>query len=145
MSLITYEPWSLLRQFRDDLDRLASAENDGGITTPGPRWSPAVDIAEFSDRYQLSVDVPGVEPDAIDIKADDGMLTIAGERTLKEGEDRASASRLERGHGTFSRRFELPDTADAEAIKARVEHGVLTVSIPKQTKIEPRRIAVDAA
>ncbi len=143
MSLVTYEPWSLLQRFRDDFDRLAVS--DVRATQARRTWVPAVDIHEYADRYQLELDIPGVVPEAIDVQAEDGVLIVSGEREAATDDDRVTASRYERGYGRFKRRFELPELADADQIEAKSSHGVLTVSIAKQAKVEPRRITVKAA
>jgi HSP20 family protein len=111
-------------------------------------WSPAVDVREYSDRFQLLLDVPGVEPKDVEITLDHGVLSVSGNRTgensapgAKSGE-LAQHQRNERPLGRFHRRFILPDTADAEHAQASGRHGVLEIVIPKQPKAQPRRIAV---
>ncbi len=141
MSLVTYEPWRLLHRFRSDLDRLETA----GFGQNNRPWTPAVDIHEFSDRYQLELDIPGVNPANIDVSADNGVLTISGERSRPEFETEADASRVERGFGEFRRRFDLPELADTDKIDAKASQGVLTIRIAKQAQVEPRRITVEAA
>ncbi len=147
MSLTTYEPWSLLNRFRHDLYRLS--ERDPGARTGAEAsvydWVPAVDIAESADAFMLSIDVPGIDPAEIDISMVDGVLTIRGERTTENAQQDDRFRRIERRSGKFFRRFELPDTADADSISARSSHGVLEVRIPKQAKAEPRRINIEAA
>ncbi|MEM8983363.1 MAG: Hsp20/alpha crystallin family protein [Pseudomonadota bacterium] len=143
MSLISYEPWSLLDRFRRDLDVLATQGSDN--TASVYQWVPAVDVAELDDRFVLRADVPGVDPTAIDINMEGGVLTIAGERVSDDASERDGVQRLERRSGKFFRRFQLPKTVDADNISAKSAHGVLEVSIPKQAKPEPRRITVAAA
>ena len=144
MSLITYEPWSLLNRFRRDLDALAVHQTPRSDSEAAYNWVPAVDIAEFDDRFVLSADIPGVDPATIDISVAEGVLTIRGERSRDD--DAATANRrIERRAGKFYRRFQLPDTVNADAVSARGEHGVLQIAIPKQAKAEPRRISVNAA
>ncbi len=143
MSIITYEPWSLLNRVRHDLDRLATS--NASPRNVSYDWVPPVDIAEHDERFSLSVDVPGVDPEAIEISAEDGVLTISGTREEVTTEADRGQRRLERRTGKFLRRFELPDNANADAITASSRLGVLEVSIPKQAKVEPRRINVSAA
>jgi HSP20 family protein len=146
MSLVNYEPWFGVRQLQDDINRLFSSWNatdSSGVTAD---WVPNVDINEFDDKFQLYVDVPGVDPKDVDITLESGVLTITGERFMqaeKEGEN-VIHRRTERGSGRFYRRFILPDTVDAENVKATDRHGVLEVLIPKQAKAQPRRIEVAA-
>lgn len=106
-------------------------------------WAPAVDVHEHADRFRIVADVPGVSPDGIEITMENGVLTLAGERKSSEpGDGAGSARRLERVHGTFHRRFTLPDSADADAIEAGIDNGVLEISIPKKAKVQPRKIKV---
>ncbi len=147
MSLITYEPWSLLNRFRRDLDALAAQQggNSAADSASVYNWVPAVDIAELDDRFVLSADVPGVDPASIDVSMVDGALTIRGERVRETDDNEQGVRRIERRTGKFYRRFQLPDTVDADNISARSAHGVLEISIPKQAKPEPRKISVNAA
>ncbi|MFP4244636.1 MAG: Hsp20/alpha crystallin family protein, partial [Ectothiorhodospira sp.] len=106
-------------------------------------WVPAVDIREEKDAYVLHADVPGVDPKAIEVHMENGVLTIRGDRKEESTEERENYKRVERVRGSFYRRFSLPDTADAERISARSVNGVLEVRIPKQEKVQPRRITVE--
>ena len=106
------------------------------------QWVPRVDVREEAGRFVILADLPGLEPDQIEIQMDKGVLSIKGERikpALGEGE---KDSRVERRHGAFHREFALPDTADAEGIVASGSHGVLEISIPKKAQPAPRRIQV---
>ena len=146
MSLVKYEPWLGARQLQDDINRLFSnwKANDSSSVTAD--WIPSVDINEFDDKFQLYVDVPGVDPKDVEITLDSGVLTITGERFMQAEKDTESVMRrrTERGSGRFYRRFILPDTVDADNVKASDRHGVLEILIPKQAKAQPRRIEVAA-
>lgn len=102
-------------------------------------WKPAIDLAEDAASFSIVADLPGVKPESIDLQISDGVLTLKGER---EPRQREGATRLERHSGSFKRSFTLPETADAEAVSAKHELGVLAITIPKQAKPEPRRIPV---
>jgi HSP20 family protein len=155
MALMRYAPWSLVPQLHDEINRVFNSfggqNNFGGqgseTTGATANWVPAVDINELGDRFELCVDLPGVDPDKVEVNLENSVLTISGERTSlakgKEG-DEVMQSRLERGHGRFYRRFILPDTVDAERVKATGKNGVLEITIPKQAKALPRRIKVAA-
>ena len=146
--LTRYEPWSAMRQLRDEMNRAfgqALVDNDDGSSAATSSWTPAVDIKEEAESFVLSADVPGVDPKDIEITMDNGTLTIKGERSLERkngGDD--GYRRVERIHGTFYRRFTLPDTADTQAISAHGAHGVLRVVIPKKAAVQPKRIEVEA-
>lgn len=140
-----YEPWSLLNVLQRELDRAAetgrgAAENPSTVATA--EWTPAVDIKEEADRYVLIADLPGVSPEQIDVTMENGILTLRGERTTEAAAQREGYKRIERINGTFYRRFSLPDTADAEGISARCNNGVLEISIPKKSQLQPKRIRV---
>ena len=146
MSLVNYEPWFGVRQLQDDINRLFSGftTNDSSAVTAD--WVPNVDINEFEDRFQLYVDVPGVDPKDVEITLEAGVLTISGERFMQaaKAEENVIRRRAERGSGRFYRRFILPETVDADKVKASDRHGVLEISIPKQAKALPRKIKVAA-
>ncbi|MDX1433989.1 MAG: Hsp20/alpha crystallin family protein [Gammaproteobacteria bacterium] len=148
MNISRYEPWSMLRRFQDDVNRVLaeSANVAGGDSDQSnvvtSHWAPAVDIKEEDKRYVLRADVPGVEPKDIEVTMENGVLTIKGERRHEEAKEGNGYKRVERSYGTFYRRFSLPDSADAEGITASGKNGVLEVSIPKKEKLQPRRISV---
>jgi len=106
------------------------------------QWAPMVDIHEEPERFVLYADIPGVDPQDIDVQMDRGLLTIKGQRTVENSSDNGRFSRIERLHGVFHRRFALPDSADPEGIQAHGRNGVLEVVIPKRPESKPRRIKV---
>ena len=144
--LTRYEPWSAVRQLQDEMNRafgqaLTGTEDASNVVTSS--WMPAVDIREEDEQFEISADVPGVDPEDIDVTMENGVLTIKGERKLAtKGDGDRGYRRVERLHGTFYRRFSLPDTADAEKISAKGKNGVLEVVIPKKAEIQPKRITV---
>lgn len=145
MQMVRYNPWGV-GELQNEINRLFSnwGDNESSAATAG--WVPTVDIQEYDNRFQLFVDLPGVEPRAVDITLDNGVLTISGERNfpqVPEGEQMVNR-RTERGQGRFHRRFILPETVDADKVKASDHNGVLEISIPKQAKAQPRRIKVAA-
>ena len=131
----TRNPWS---QFHQELNRLFG-ENSNIVTSD---WVPVVDIKEEKDRFVLNADLPGVDRDNIDITMEDGVLSIRGERQLEDVTDGGEYKRVERAHGSFYRRFALPDEADPDKISARCSNGVLEVVIPKRESVQPKRIQV---
>jgi HSP20 family protein len=145
---VRYEPWGLLRRFNEDVNQLFSESRnlpvgeDDRSSIVTSNWSPAVDIKEEDERFVLKADIPGVDPKDIDVTMADGVLTIKGERKHESEEEAEGYKRVERSYGSFYRRFSLPDTADAERVTAKGKDGVLEVFIPKQEKVQPRRIAV---
>ncbi len=144
MSLVTYEPWSLVNRLHRDLDNLMAGRGpaDPESSSAVADWIPAVDISEESDRFILTADVPGVDPKDIEVSMENGVLTLSGKREFSGRDEQNGYRRVERVSGSFFRRFTLPETADAESITAKSAHGVLEISIPKQPKVMPRRIDV---
>jgi HSP20 family protein len=135
MSIIRYEPFGLLTQLQRELARA-----EGSTATA--EWSPSVDIKEEPDRFVIHADVPGVNPDDIDIHMENGQLTIKGEKKTEATTDEKNYKRIERTYGSFYRRFGLPDSAQADRISARSKHGVLEIVIPKRESVQPRKISV---
>ena len=144
MTLVRYEPWNMLDQMRKEMDRMfelrTTGEEGGSVVTSD--WTPAVDIKEEEDRFVLHADVPGVKPEDIDVHMENGQLTIRGEKETEKKEEREGYRRVERSYGSFYRRFSLPETADSEKIAASSKDGVLEVVIPKQAKVQPKKIEV---
>ena len=143
MFLVNHEPWSLLDRFHQQLSNLSYSDSDSYYSnTSAGHWRPAVDIKEEKDRFLIIADVPGVNPTDIEIMMENGVLTIKGERHSQMEDDNKTYERVERTHGTFYRRFSLPDTADSERIEAKGNNGILEVVIPKHEKVQPRKIEV---
>lgn len=136
------DPLNSTREFRGELDRIFNA-NTVGYMDAVSDWVPSVDIKEDKDAYEVSADVPGVDPKDIDVSLEEGVLTVKGERKAENKDEGKGYTRTERVYGNFSRRFTLPDTVDADNISAKTEHGVLTLRIPKKEKALPKKIAVE--
>jgi HSP20 family protein len=143
-AVMRQDPWGVMPRLQEEINRLfgSARENDSSSATAS--WIPLVDIHEYADRFELYVDLPGVDPSTVDLTLDDGVLTLSGQRLQPSRKDNEEAQgrRVERGHGQFHRRFVLPDTVDGEKVNATGSHGVLTVTIPKQAKAMPRRIQI---
>ncbi len=106
-------------------------------------WQPPVDVVTETGRYLLRADLPGVDPAGVEITVEDGVLTVAGERPAHAATEGGRRTRSERACGRFSRVFELPEDADAEAVTASSHLGVLEIAVPRRDT--RRRIEVEAA
>lgn len=144
MSLIKYSPFAEfdtfptgLRLFQDSVNRLFAEPN-------GRPWVPPVDILETENELVVKADVPGMEMKDIDVRMENGTLTIRGERKF-ESKDGGGWHRVERSYGTFERIFTLPETVDAEAVKADYKNGTLTITLPKKEIAKPRQIKVEVS
>ena len=143
MTVVRYEPWALVNRLQKDIDRLFGAPQTTAADTGA--WLPPVDIHEEENQFVLNVDLPGVDPKAVEITSDKGVLTIRGQREGTRSEAREGYRRVERINGEFQRRFSLPESADVQNIKAKAVNGVLEVAIPKLAQVQPHRITVEAA
>lgn len=144
MSLIRYNnPWNLLNTLQRELyDPQYNRMSDDDASAATANWAPSVDITENDKAFTLLADIPGVNPKDIEISMEKGVLTIKGERSSENVEEGENYRRVERQSGQFYRRFNLPDSADADKIEAKSEHGVLKITIPKQEVAVSRRIEV---
>jgi len=148
MAIARYEPWTVVSQLQNEINRVFGNLNDGESSSATAEWMPAVDVREYVDRFELLVDVPGVDSKQVEITLDNGVLTLSGERRDEQTVDRNGKGELlqqrsERRLGRFHRRFILPDTVDAEKVTATGRDGVLAISIAKHPKAQPRRISVN--
>jgi HSP20 family protein len=135
-------PWSIFDQLSRELNMptRAYSEDDANVATAN--WTPSVDITEDENSFKLLADIPGVNPDDIEVSMENGVLTVKGERKTEEKTEKENFRRVERHYGTFYRRFTLPETANPDKIEAHSDHGVLKITIPKQEVAQPRRISV---
>ncbi len=145
MSLPNYDPWSIIDQMRNEINKAVSARTGEESAVVTADWTPSVDIKEEDKQFVLLADIPGVDPKDIEVNMENGMLTIKGERKTEATEEKEDYKRVERVYGSFYRRFSLPETADAEKISATASNGVLKVTIPKVEKVQPKRINVNVS
>lgn len=147
MAMMRFESGTPMTQLQNEINRMFGNMQDTESSGATAEWIPAVDIREFSDRFELLVDLPGVDPNGVEITLNNGVLSLSGERHDKVQAEQSNGNappqqRSERRFGRFHRRFILPDTVDSEKVKAMGSEGVLEISIPKQPKAQPRRITV---
>jgi HSP20 family protein len=143
-TVMRHDSWGVMPRLQDEINRLFGNARENDSSSATATWVPLVDIHEYPDRFELYVDVPGVDPATVELTLDDGILTLSGNRArpLRKAGEEPQGTRVERGHGQFHRRFVLPDTVDSEKVNAIGSHGVLTITIPKQPKATPRRIQI---
>ena len=143
MNLARYEPTDLWSRMQQQLNELLRATPDfeaSNVATSS--WMPLVDIKEEPDRFLIKADIPGVKPEDIEVTMENGALTIRGERSAEKEETKEGYHRIERSRGSFYRRFAMPDSADADHIKAQGKDGVLEIEIPKRAVLKARKIEV---
>lgn len=134
----------LQQDLRQVFDRFFAGEDVDQSNVVTSQWAPRVDIREEDKRFVIVADIPGVDPADIEINMDKGILAIRGDRVSGFSEHSGKFTRVERSHGTFYRRFALPDSADADQISASGKHGVLEIVIPKKPESTPRRITINS-
>ena len=144
MTLTRYSHWQNADEMKRAFDRLFNGEETDQSNVVTSQWLPRVDIKEEKDRFVIEADIPGVDPNEIDISMEKGVLTIKGERKGDEADGAGTYTRVERARGTFYRRFALPDSANPDGISASGKHGVLEIAIPKRPEQTPRRIKINA-
>ena len=126
----------LNRPFTDFFGRTSQDQN----LTP---WAPAVDIFEGEHELVVKADLPDIKPEELDIRVENNILTIRGERKFEKKAEEKNYLRVERSYGSFARSFSLANTVNTEAIKADYKDGVLTLSIPKREEAKPKQIKVN--
>ncbi len=110
---------------------------------PASAFAPAFEVKETTDAFVLKADLPGVAESDLDIGVHNNVLTVSGSRQAEERKDGESYALYERQFGSFSRSFQLPDMADGERIEAKLDRGVLTLTIGKKAEARPRKISVN--
>lgn len=149
MNVTRYSPWSSGNHLRSEMqhvfDRFLTEDGDQSSVVTS-EWTPRVDIREEDKRFVILADIPGVPAQNIEVNMDKGILSIKGERQseLREQGENGKLTRIERSYGSFHRRFALPDSADADGIRANGKDGVLEISIPKKPETTPRRITINS-
>jgi HSP20 family protein len=147
MSVMRWDPFRDLLSIQEEMNQLFNrafgrSSGEAGEGGTARMWAPALDITERKDAYLVTVEVPGVNQDDIDITLEDGLLTISGERKLTQESSDQQFHRVERRYGAFRRSITLPSQVRADAIEASFENGVLEVLLPKAEEAKPKKITV---
>lgn len=111
-------------------------------TRPASAFAPSFEVKETADAFVLRADLPGVKEQDLDVSFHNGVLTVSGTRSAEERKEGESFYVYERQYGTFSRSFSLPDSADGEKVDAKLDDGVLTLTVGKRIEAKPRRISI---
>jgi HSP20 family protein len=147
MTVITR--WDPFREFSTLQDRMNSLfrqtygpeGRDESLTTSS--FAPAVDVYEDEHQVTLKIEVPGVDEKDIDVRIENNVLTVHGERKFEKEENEENFRRVERQYGSFTRTFTLPNTVDAENVQASYDKGILKIALPKKAEAKPKRIKVN--
>jgi HSP20 family protein len=147
MTIMTrWDPFRELARVQQEMNRaLAGDERQPFGAGESVGWTPACDIYEDSDEIVVRAELAGVEPKDVDIRFENGVLTLKGERKLEKEEARENYHRREVSYGTFTRAFSLPSTVDPEKIRAESKQGVLHIHLPKRAEAKPKSIRVNVS
>jgi HSP20 family protein len=147
LTITRRDPFRTLSTFQEQMNRLfedafgRSQSDESALTT----WAPAVDIYETENELVLRADLPGLTDKDIDVRVENNMLTLRGERKFEKKVSEDDYLRVERSFGAFSRSFSLPNTVNTDAIQAEYTNGVLNVRMPKREESKPRQVKVAVA
>ena len=143
-SITRWDPFRNLTSLQEQVNRLFDSSfkantDNSALTT----WAPAVDIYETENELVIKADLPDMEEKDIDVRVENNMLTIRGERKFEESVKEDNYLRVERAYGSFSRSFSLPNTVDTAAIQANYKNGVLRVHLPKRAESKPKQVKIN--
>ncbi len=149
MAIVRWEPFRDLVSIQDRMNRIFD-EAFRGVGHPGAEedwalggsWAPPVDIYEHEGNLVLKAELPGIDPKQVDVRVENNVLTLQGERKFESEVKREHYHRVERAYGTFTRSFTLPNVVDTANIKAEFKDGVLRVTMPKREEAKPKQISI---
>ncbi len=143
-TLNRWEPFRGAATLQEQVNRLfGSALEHSGEESNLTSWAPAVDIYETEHELVVKADLPEIDPKDLDIRVENNILTIRGERKFEKKVNEENYLRVERAYGSFSRSFSLANTVNSEAIKADYQNGVLTLTVPKREEAKPKQIKIN--
>jgi len=151
MAVVRWEPFRDLVSLQERMNRMfdesyrtrtTGTEDEWAL---GGSWAPAVDIYEHEGNIVLTAELPGVDPKNVDVRVENNVLTLRGERRWSDEVKRESYHRVERSYGTFTRSFTLPNVVDTEKIKADFRDGMLKLVLPKREEAKPKQISINVA
>ena len=147
MNIVRWNPFSEMSLLQNQMNRLFdtalhgwTSESNG--TTGTTSWIPAADIYESDSELVVNLDLPGVDPKMVDLRVENNVLTIRGERQFEEKQNKENYHRVERSYGAFARSFTLSTSVDPEKIRANYKAGVLSITLPKAEAAKPKRIQI---
>src|SRR5246127_34001 len=146
MTVITrWDPFREFSTLQDRMNRLfresyGPAGREESLTTS--RFAPPVDVYEDEHNVTLKIEVPGIDEKDIDVRIENNVLTVHGERKFEKEEKEENFRRVERHYGGFTRTFTLPTTVDAEKVTANYDKGVLKIALPKKAEAKPKQIKI---
>ena len=146
MAIVRCEPFRDLLTTQREFDRLfkeAFSPMSGETEVSTRSWAPPVDIYETEDAIVLKAELPGIDPKDVEVRVEDNTLYLKGERNYEKEVNEQNYHRIERSYGSFARSFSLPNSIDAEKVKAEYKDGMLTLTMPKREEAKPKTIKID--
>jgi len=147
MAIVRFEqgfPLTAQNQFERFLrEAFSPVTGEGEVSTR--TWAPPVDIYENGDNLVLKAELPGFNPDDVEIRVEDNTLYLKGERKFEKEVKEQSYHRVERSYGAFTRTFSLPNSVDADKVAANFKDGVLTLTMPKKEEAKPKTIKINVS
>jgi HSP20 family protein len=145
MNIVRWNPLSDFTALQNQMNRLFDSTLYGWPGESGTHtWMPPADIHETDNELVLTADLPGIDPKSIDIRVENNVLSLAGERKFEESGKNGNVHRVERMYGAFARSFTLSTPVDTDSIQANYKDGVLKITLPKAERAKPKRIAIGA-
>jgi HSP20 family protein len=146
MAIVRWEPFRDLMTTQREFDRLFKEAfspmfGEGELSTR--TWAPPVDIYENENNIVLKAELPGVDPKDVEVRVEDSTLYLKGERKFEKETKEENYHRVERSYGSFARSFSLPNSINADKVKAEYKDGLLTLTLPKREEAKPKTIKID--
>jgi HSP20 family protein len=145
MGVMRWDPFRDLLSVQDEMNQVFRRALGQGGRDEGRVWAPALDISERKEAYLVTVEVPGIGPEDLEVTLEDGVLTIQGERQFTQESSEQHFHRVERRYGSFRRTVTLPTRTKADEIEASFENGVLEVVVPKADEARSHKIEIRGA
>lgn len=142
-TIMSWEPFRNLSSLQEQVNRLfESSFPSRGDESTLTAWAPSVDVYETENELVIKADLPDVAEKDPDVRVENHMLTIHGERKFEQNVKEENYLRMERSYGSFSRSFSLPNSVDTQAIKAEYKDGVLNITLPKRAESKPKQVKI---
>ena len=146
MNLVRWNPFNEMSLLQNQMNRWFDSALQGwpGDSNGTTQWTPVADIYESENELVVNLDLPGVDPKMVEIRVENNILSIRGERQFEDKQNKDNFHRVERSYGTFGRAFTLSVAVDADKIRANYKAGVLSIALPKAEAAKPKRIQIAA-
>ena len=147
MNIVRWNPFNEMSLLQNHMNRLfdTALQSWPGDSNGTTQWTPVADIYESENELVVNLDLPGVDPKMVEIRVENNILSIRGERQFEDKQNKENFHRVERSYGPFARSFTLSTAVDADKIRASYKSGVLSITLPKAEAAKPKRIQIAAS